>query len=246
MSGPDDEDDDESVIDEAATLLVEEQRVTDRRPLAVQVQVSVEGHPVETFLTCDVAPNGLFIRTAKPYPPGTRVRLSFALPRGPLMHLDAAVAWTTRERPAALVDPGQRGMGVRFVHARPADRAALQRFFHLDRGDARRVVIVENDPVLRASLADAYRTAGLEAREADWSDQADALAASHALAVIGADAPGLAAAVFDRAATARAPVVALVADRAIGHEWADRAALFCFAKPVDVAHVVRMTRAMVR
>jgi uncharacterized protein (TIGR02266 family) len=65
--------------------------------------------------------NGLFVATADPLPPGSRLELELALVhKGVSFKLQGEVVWARREG-----DPAQVGMGIRFVELTDAQRKAI-------------------------------------------------------------------------------------------------------------------------
>ncbi|HBG46986.1 MAG TPA: hypothetical protein DDW94_08355 [Deltaproteobacteria bacterium] len=68
---------------------------------------------------------GAFIRTMKPLPVGSRLKVSLELPTPKPLVLDAEVLYTLAQGPEKLVDPG---MGLRFVDMSAEIQAGLRRF----------------------------------------------------------------------------------------------------------------------
>jgi type IV pilus assembly protein PilZ len=78
----------------------------------------------DTFLFAyitDLSAMGIFIRTAMPHPPGTRLNLHFAPPAGAALDIEGEVVWTNPHRPERS-DNLNPGMGVQFVDLTPAQR----------------------------------------------------------------------------------------------------------------------------
>lgn len=220
----------------------EEMRHATRRPMAVQVGLTVPGGLPRTYLTHDVGPRGLFLRTHEPLKVGTKVHLVFALPRCAMCSVEGEVAWTTRERPAG----DKIGMGIRFTHVHNLEGEILRGFFGLDRTSGRRVLVIEDDPTLRSRLAAGYRREGLEVVEAPWKEGEALLGNAHALAVVGVDLPGWYERVKAARRGAKAPVVALLSGKGVWEEWIGKDTLFCLAKPADPSRVVQMSLCLVK
>jgi uncharacterized protein (TIGR02266 family) len=121
-----------------------EKRSERRVPLLLRVEYP--GAPGFGDATENLSAGGLFIRTDRVLPPGSRVPLlvSFAGLVEPL-RLEVEVAWTRD-------DPGQpRGVAVKLPEEASGDRAALRRLVAAARDDARparlyRVLLVEDNP----------------------------------------------------------------------------------------------------
>jgi type IV pilus assembly protein PilZ len=89
----------------------------------VLVHIEVDYRCDDTFLFAyitDVSAMGIFIRTAMPHPPGTRLNLHFAPPGGTTIDLEGEVVWTNPHRPGR--PENNPGMGVQFVDLSPAQR----------------------------------------------------------------------------------------------------------------------------
>ena len=100
---------DAHTIDKTAVLYDIDRRST-RELLSIQVRVTEAIGSPKSYLSRDASRYGLFIRTAQPLAPGTRVHLAFALPRTALVQVEGEVVWNTRDR--LEVEPASGGMGV--------------------------------------------------------------------------------------------------------------------------------------
>jgi type IV pilus assembly protein PilZ len=89
----------------------------------VLVHFSVDYKCDDTFLFAyitDLSAMGIFIRTAMPHPPGTRLNLHFAPPGSPELNVEGEVVWTNQNRAGA--ESPNPGMGVQFLDLTPAQR----------------------------------------------------------------------------------------------------------------------------
>jgi type IV pilus assembly protein PilZ len=104
----------------------------------VAVEWSVDYRHGDTFLFAyisDISAMGIFVRTPRPEPPGTRLNLRFSPPGGPTLELEGEVIWINPPRDDG--DPGrQPGMGIKFVDLTPGQRDQILRlvrtFAYLD------------------------------------------------------------------------------------------------------------------
>ncbi len=91
------------------------------------VQVRVEYAHIEDFLvdyTSNHTIGGMFIKTARPLPVGTRFLLRFQLPgTGRTLKTEAQVRWTL---PVDVAAPMTPGMGVRFDGLCSEDRSTVE------------------------------------------------------------------------------------------------------------------------
>jgi uncharacterized protein (TIGR02266 family) len=108
---------------------VERRSGADRRQHErVLVDWAVDYRASDTFLFAyisDISAMGIFVRTPKPEPAGTRLNLRFSPPGGPLIELEAQVIWINPPR-----DDGenrQPGMGLQFVDLSPTQREQVLR-----------------------------------------------------------------------------------------------------------------------
>ena len=109
--------------------VVERRSGADRRQHErVLVDWAVDYRASDTFLFAyisDISAMGIFVRTPKPEPAGTRLNLRFSPPGGPLIELEAQVIWINPPR-----DDGenrQPGMGLEFVDLSPTQREQVLR-----------------------------------------------------------------------------------------------------------------------
>jgi CheY-like chemotaxis protein len=98
----------------------------------------------------NLSDGGAFVRTPRPHPEGTRLVLEFALPDGVRIAGQAIVIAST-----------PRGMGVRFVLTREQDDVLAAAIARIS-GRARRVLVVDDDALVRAMLAEAFHERGFE------------------------------------------------------------------------------------
>jgi len=104
----------------------------------VAVGWSVDYRADDTFLFAyisDISAMGIFVRTPRPEPPGTRLNLRFSPPGGPTLELEGQVIWINPPRDDDA--PGrQPGMGIQFVDLDPGQRDQILRlvrtFAYLD------------------------------------------------------------------------------------------------------------------
>jgi type IV pilus assembly protein PilZ len=109
-----------------------------RQHQRVDVDWSVDYRASDTFLFAyisDISAMGIFVRTPRPEPPGTRLNLRFSPPGGPTLELEGEVIWINPPRDDA--EPGrQAGMGLKFVDLTPGQRDQILRlvrtFAYLD------------------------------------------------------------------------------------------------------------------
>lgn len=95
----------------------------------VEVFWAVDCRSEETFLYAyitNVSALGLFVRTDRPLPVGTRMRLGFSPAGGGAFELAGEVAWVN----ADVLHSTNPGMGVRFVGLLPDDRERLVEVIH--------------------------------------------------------------------------------------------------------------------
>jgi len=195
-----------------------------------------------TFLSHDLSATGLFLRTQRPLPKGTRVGLSFQLPDGERFSGLAEVAWTGPDLGCHPAPGGRSGMGLRFTPLRPEELRPLQRCLETFEGP-RRVLILEDDAVLREALAASFLARGLPATTARWDAAHHVLDGSHLLWVLGVDRAGLATQWLPHREKARR--IALLGYPGAGAEWHPHA-LYCFNKPVAPDQVARLSLALFR
>lgn len=85
-----------------------------RREPRTPVNIRIDYQTVDAFFSefaSNINQGGLYIKTTKPLPPGTRLTLQFLLPnRGTPIQVDGEVVWVN-ERTTKGINPG---MGIRF------------------------------------------------------------------------------------------------------------------------------------
>jgi type IV pilus assembly protein PilZ len=92
-----------------------------RRHERLRVDLEVDYRAADTFLFAyitDISVMGIFICTAAPEAPGTRLNLRFSHPAGDAFELEGEVIWINPPPAGELLDDGEAhfpGMGVRFV-----------------------------------------------------------------------------------------------------------------------------------
>ncbi len=89
-------------------------RVHPRAPLAIKVHcITSEGKHFDS-LTGGIGGGGLFIESSTPLPPGTELKVEFALPDRPGKKFEtrAKVAWTRSKPERYMLFPG---MGIQFI-----------------------------------------------------------------------------------------------------------------------------------
>lgn len=74
----------------------------------------------------NISAMGIFIRTARVFPVGTRMQLAFALEGGTeRLSLEGEVAWVNERGDGIGQEPRSHGMGVRFTSLRHDQREAV-------------------------------------------------------------------------------------------------------------------------
>jgi len=96
----------------------------DNRRKRIRLTVSAEPGSIRAY-TADVSPGGLFLVSAKVFPPGTRVRLMVRTPEGPALGV-GVVRWAKRV-PPSLLQNIKGGMGIEFTWISPELQALLDR-----------------------------------------------------------------------------------------------------------------------
>jgi uncharacterized protein (TIGR02266 family) len=124
------------------------------RPAATPAPHARIEYATEQELAADWIENlshgGAFVRTASPRPQGTRLVLDLALPDGARLSAQAVVTAAT-----------DHGMGLRFVLT-PEQDAQLATAIARISARPRRVLVVDDDGLVRQMLADAFTTRGFE------------------------------------------------------------------------------------
>lgn len=109
--------------------LVPERRsgVDRRQHERVLVDWVVDYRASDTFLFAyisDISAMGIFVRTPKPEPPGTRLNLRFSPPGGAPLELEGQVTWINPPRNDGDMHR-QAGMGIQFVDLTAPQREQL-------------------------------------------------------------------------------------------------------------------------
>ena len=104
----------------------------------MDVDWSVDYRASDTFLFAyisDISAMGIFVRTPRPEPPGTRLNLRFSPPGSEPLELEGQVTWINPPRPEP-DEHHQAGMGIQFVDLTVGQREQLLRlvrtFAYLD------------------------------------------------------------------------------------------------------------------
>ena len=125
MSGPDHSDKSEIVLDNAAN----EQRRDPRVPVSIRVRYPQRNAFFSEY-TRNISRGGMFIATDEPMQIGTRLRFALEVPGSDALLIEGEVRWAVRPEQvaglAASAPEVEVGMGVQFVFANEAERAALE------------------------------------------------------------------------------------------------------------------------
>jgi len=107
----------------------------------------------------NLSQGGAFIRTPRPQPQGTEVRLELALPDGSRLEAQGVVVFAN-----------DQGMGLRFSFA-PAEDALLAAAIARISARSRRALVVDDDALVRRMLGDALVARGFEVLSAGSADE---------------------------------------------------------------------------
>lgn len=101
------------------------ERGESRIPASLRVEFAVRDTHYRAY-TKDLSPHGIFLKTPRPFTPGTRLSLGIHLPgrEGPL-EIEGEVRRVVEARAGSYLLPG---IGVRFIDAGPEARRALEEF----------------------------------------------------------------------------------------------------------------------
>jgi len=111
------------------------ERSEERIPASVRVEfVTVSG--TYTAYTKDLSAHGAFLKTSRPFAPGTRLKLTIHLSRGrpPLQIAGEVKRMVEGGGGSSLLG----GVGLRFIEVQPADRGTLEEFIASRRAALRR------------------------------------------------------------------------------------------------------------
>ncbi len=136
------------------TVKAAEPAEVSQRPVATPAPHARIEYATEEELAADWIENlshgGAFVRTPAPRPPGTKLVLDLALPDGVRLSARAVVTGTTGH-----------GMGMRFVLT-PEQDALLAAAIARISARPRRVLVVDDDALVRQLLSDAFTARGFE------------------------------------------------------------------------------------
>jgi len=71
--------------------------------------------PTKVAFTEDLSPNGLFVKTVSPAPPGTRVKIELTLPDGAIVLLEGMSRWRKSAPPQVIHLLNKKGMGIKIL-----------------------------------------------------------------------------------------------------------------------------------
>jgi len=114
-----------------------ERRAHNRVLVDLEVDYACDENFLFAYIT-DISCQGIFVRTTKPEPTGTRLNLRFDPGDGPEMNLEGQVMWVNSYRPG---DPDNinPGMGIQFLELDPVDyqriKQLIRTFAFLDDED---------------------------------------------------------------------------------------------------------------
>ena len=87
--------------------------------------------PTKVAFTEDLSPNGLFIKTVSPVPPGTRIIIELALPDGEIVLIEGMSRWRKSAPPQVIHLVNKKGMGIkilRFISGEEFYRRIMEEF----------------------------------------------------------------------------------------------------------------------
>ncbi len=107
----------------------------------------------------NLSQGGAFVRTSRPQPQGTEVRLELALPDGARLEAQGVVVFTS-----------EQGMGIRFSLAAEQDAILAAAIARIS-ARSRRALVVDDDALVRRMLGDALVARGFEVVSAGSADE---------------------------------------------------------------------------
>ena len=93
---------------------MEELRGMKRRRKRLSLKFGIDT-PGRVALTEDISPQGMSIRTALVYPPGSRLKIELNLPDGTVVKIAAVVMWAKKAPPNMMHLVKKCGMGVKIT-----------------------------------------------------------------------------------------------------------------------------------
>jgi uncharacterized protein (TIGR02266 family) len=101
------------------------ERLEDRIPISLRVEFTVRSAAYSAF-TKDLSPHGMFLKSPRPFAPGTRMQITLHLPGGrPALRLEGEVRRVVETAPGGQLIAG---IGLRFTEVDPETLKALQEF----------------------------------------------------------------------------------------------------------------------
>jgi len=71
--------------------------------------------PTKVAFTEDLSPNGLFVKTVSPVPPGTRVIIELTLTDGEIVLIEGMSRWRKSAPPQVIHLVNKKGMGIKIL-----------------------------------------------------------------------------------------------------------------------------------
>jgi hypothetical protein len=71
--------------------------------------------PTKVAFTEDLSPNGLFVKTITPAPPGTRIKIELTMPDGNIALFEGMSRWRKSVPPQVIHLVNKKGMGVKIL-----------------------------------------------------------------------------------------------------------------------------------
>ena len=91
---------------------MENARDTKRLRKRLTLKFGVEA-PIRVAITEDISAQGMCIKTAQVYPPGSRLKIALSLPDGSVAKIDGIVMWAKKVPPNMVHLVKKCGMGIR-------------------------------------------------------------------------------------------------------------------------------------